>query len=84
MQALYLQHLLAKDGEILITGLPYKTGQQVNLLILQPQTVPKRLTVRQLRASGLLGLWANRQDIQDSAEYARQLRQEAQQRELLK
>ncbi|OAD24010.1 hypothetical protein THIOM_000145 [Candidatus Thiomargarita nelsonii] len=39
-----------------------------------------RLTVRQLRQSGLIGLWKNRDDIIDSAVYARQLREQAQQR----
>jgi hypothetical protein len=36
--------------------------------------------VRQLRQSGLIGLWKNRDDIIDSAVYARQLREQAQQR----
>jgi len=35
--------------------------------------------VRQLRQSGLIGLWKNRDDIIDSAVYARQLRKQAQQ-----
>ena len=37
-----------------------------------------RLTVRQLRRSGLIGLWQDRDDIEDSALYARQLREQAQ------
>ncbi|MCS7040951.1 MAG: hypothetical protein NZP34_15195, partial [Caldilineales bacterium] len=40
-----------------------------------------RLTVGQLRRSGLIGLWKDRTDIEDSSAYARQLREQAQQRE---
>lgn len=38
------------------------------------------LTVRQLRQSGLIGLWKDRDDIRDSATYARCLRERAQKR----
>ena len=37
-------------------------------------------SLRQLRQSGLIGLWKNRFDIIDSAVYARQLREQVQQR----
>jgi hypothetical protein len=39
-----------------------------------------RLTVRQLRQSGLIGMWKDRDDIRDSAAYARRLREQAQRR----
>jgi len=39
-----------------------------------------RLTVRQLRQSGLIGLWKDRNDIRDSSAYARRLREQAQKR----
>jgi len=39
-----------------------------------------QLTVGQLRESGLIGLWADRKDIADSATYARELREQAQRR----
>jgi hypothetical protein len=35
------------------------------------------LTARALAASGLVGLWADRTDLPDSPEYARQLRRQA-------
>ena len=38
------------------------------------------LTVRQLRESGLIGLWKDRYDIRDSTAYARSLREQAQKR----
>jgi hypothetical protein len=40
----------------------------------------ERLTARGLIRSGLIGLWKDRKDIGDSADYARQLRQQAQKR----
>jgi len=39
------------------------------------------LTVGDLRQSGLLGMWKDREDIEDSSLYARQLREAAQTRE---
>jgi len=51
-------------------------------MLSQPVTTIRktRLTVRKLRQSGLIGLWKNRDDITNSAAYARQLREQAQQR----
>ena len=83
MEAIRVQQVVAKDGEVLVRGIPYKKGQVVEI-ILWPQpakTAPRpRLTVRQLRQSGLIGLWKDRDDIQDSAAYARRLRERAQKR----
>ena len=39
------------------------------------------MSVRQFREAGLIGLWQDRDDIQDSAVYARQLREKAQRRD---
>jgi hypothetical protein len=51
---------------IRITGLPYRRGDRVEIIIL-PQTGKTRilpcLTVRQLRQSGLIGLWKDGSDI---------------------
>ena len=83
MEAIRVQQIVAEDGKVLITGLPYKKGQFVEIILLpQPlKTVSRsRLTVRQLRQSGLIGLWKDRDDIGDSVTYARQLREQAQQR----
>jgi hypothetical protein len=58
-------------------------GQQVEVLVLftsSPTSKRPRLTARQLLHSGLIGLWKDRQDITDSADYARQLREQAQRR----
>ena len=83
MEAIQVQQVIARDGEILITGLPYKRGQAVEVIVFLPPTTPPsraRLTVGQLRKSGLIGLWQDRDDIGDSSVYARQLREQAQER----
>ena len=83
MEAVQVHQVLAKDGEIRITGLPYKRGQAVDVIVLLPPAVPEsraRLTVGQLRRSGLIGLWQDRDDIDDSSIYARKLREQAQAR----
>ena len=83
MEAIRVQQVIAEDGKVLITGLPYKKGQCMEIVLLpQPlKTVLRsRLTVRQLRESGLIGLWKDRDDIGDSVAYARRLREQAQQR----
>ena len=83
MEAVQVQQILAKDGEVLVTGLPYLAGQAVEIIVfLHPTTQPPRasLTVGRLRRSGLLGLWQDRDDIGDSSVYPRQLREQAQKR----
>jgi len=83
MEAVRLEQVVVEDGQMVITGLPYKRGQWVEVIVLpQPQKTVRRsrLTVRQLRQSGLIGLWKDREDIGDSTVYARRLREQAQQR----
>jgi hypothetical protein len=95
MEAVRVQQVVAKDGEVLVRGIPYKKGQVVEIIVLpQPfdgkrsglrtpplKTTPRsHLTVRQLRQSGLIGMWKDRDDIRDSAAYARRLREQAQRR----
>lgn len=83
VEAFQVQQVVEKDGEILVTEVPYKKGQVVEIIML-PQPIRTRprlgLTVRQMRQSGLIGLWKDRDDIQDSTVYARRLREEAQER----
>jgi hypothetical protein len=83
MKALRLNTIVKKDGEITLTGLPCKKDEQVEVILLTPSAtnqVQRPLTARELRRSGLIGLWKNRKDIQDSAAYARQLRAQNQSR----
>ena len=84
MEAVRLQRVIEKDGELLLTDLPCKKGQRVEVIVLtEPPAVPQRqrLTAKRLLASGVVGLWQDREDITDSATYARRLREEAQRRQ---
>lgn len=84
MEAVRLQRIIEKDGELLLTELPCKKGQRVEVIVLAepPASLqPPRLTAKRLLESGLVGLWQDREDITDSAAYARQLREEAQRRQ---
>ena len=82
MQAIRLRETIEKSGELHLTNLSLRKGQQVELLILfapkEKVKHKKRLTARRLLNSGLIGLWKERTDIIDSAKYARQLREQAQ------
>lgn len=85
MEAIRLKHTITKSGELHITNLSVVEGQQIELLLLfTPKTKPKsrkKLTARQLLNSGLIGMWKDRNDIPDSVEYARRLREQAQRRQ---
>ena len=75
MEAVQRQQVIVRDGEVVVTGLPYKKGETVQIIVLgQPDASPSRLTVGRLRQSGLIGMWRDRTDISDSSAYARQLR----------
>lgn len=52
------------------------------ILLIEPSAMSRRprMTARRLLQSGLIGLWKDREDIEDSATYARQLREQAQRR----
>ncbi len=83
MEAIRMQQTIQKKGELTLRNLPVEEGQQVEVLLLFPaskKSKKARLTARQLLNSGLIGLWKERQDISDSADYARQLREVAQKR----
>ena len=83
METIRVQQVITEDGKVSITGLPYKKGQFLEVILLpQPlrTVIRSRLTVRQLRRSGLIGLWKDRDDLGDSVTYARQLREQAQRR----
>jgi hypothetical protein len=83
MEAIRIHKIVEKDGEILVTGLPYKKGQSIEVILLpesSTKSLKKHLTAKELLNSGLIGLWKDREDIKDSADYARQLREKAQNR----
>lgn len=80
-------HIVAsveQDGELHLRNLPVKRGQIIELSMrITPDHEPEApgLTAQQLLASGLIGMWQERGDLGDSVDYARQLRERAQQRE---
>lgn len=83
MEAIRVEQTITQDGQIVVTGLPYKKGQVVEVIVLARTREPRArpyLTVRQLRQSGMLGLWQDRDDIQDSTVFARTLREQAERR----
>ncbi|MCS6831232.1 MAG: hypothetical protein RMM08_09070 [Armatimonadota bacterium] len=82
MQVTRSEHIIMQDGEIHLTGLPYKRGEIVDVIVLPRGrgASERRLTVRQMKQSGIIGIWKDRKDIADSSEFARRLRDQAQKR----
>ena len=83
MDAMRVTKILEKDGDISIQGLPFKRGQVLEIIFLTNDGTPddhEPLTGKKLLESGLIGLWKDREDITDSAVFARELREEAQSR----
>ena len=83
MEALRLHKIVEDDGQVFLENLPCKKGQYIEMIVLiesNDNKTMRPLTARQLRTSSLIGMWKDRDDIIDSASYARQLRDEAQNR----
>ena len=83
MEAIRVHEIIKKDGEIHIKGLPFKKGEQIEMLMLPEIENIKnnnRLTARNILNSKLIGLWKNCKDIKNSTSYARKLRDFAQNR----
>ncbi len=70
-----------RDGQIRFDNEPeLPEGAQVILVVVGPPEGQKALTLGTLLDSPLTGMWADRADITESAEFARQLRERASQR----
>ena len=83
MDAIRIYTTVEQDGEIHLSNLPLKRGQRVEMIVLPETAAPAErppLTAGALLASGLIGLWEGREDIVDSLEFARRLRDQAQRR----
>ncbi len=83
MGAIRVYKTVKKNGEIHIKGLPFKKGEQVEMLLLPEIENIKNnncLTARNILNSKLIGLWKNHKDIKNSISYARRLRDLAQNR----
>ena len=84
MNALHVEEVLQYDGEIRVTGLPYRKGQKVDIIVFteEDESPPlSLLTADTLLNSGIVGLWKDRTDLPDSTTYARQLCEQVQHRE---
>jgi hypothetical protein len=79
MEALRFHKLIEKDGQMVLTDLPCKKGQEVELiLLLEPYPSSSGKTAKDMLHSDLVGLWKDRSDIGNSVAYARQLREQLQ------
>lgn len=80
MAAIHLKKSVEKDGELLLTGLPLKKGEEVEVTIDSKAAKPQGIPASELLKSGLVGLWKDREDIGDSSEFARKLRSRVEKR----
>jgi hypothetical protein len=82
MEAVRLHRKVAKDGELRVAGLPFRKGQEVEMILLVGGGAPakNRLTAAALSGSGLVGIWKDRSDIGDTLQFARRLREQTQKR----
>jgi hypothetical protein len=76
------------DGRIEIDAPELKPGAKAEVIVLVETRKPKRaghrqvITAADLLASGLVGMWSGRKDIGESLEFAQQLRQAAEHRDI--
>jgi hypothetical protein len=84
MQGYYRTHkAMQKNGKIVLTGLPFEEGQQLEVIVLADSDKPVRkggLTAKELVRSDIVGIWKNRKDIKDTISFARELRKKAESR----
>ena len=81
MQAIKILEIVKKDGELRMSGLPLKKGQRVEMIVMTDPIVVEStgVTARNLLKSKIVGLWKDH-PIEDSTMFARELRNEAQNR----
>lgn len=70
------------DGKVFVPDEPVDLPVGTQAIIEQNAPVRNYITARELLDSGIIGIWGARQDIGDSVEFARQLRDRAQRREI--
>lgn len=77
------------DGKTIVPDEPVSLPEGTALTVHVEPTVAegksdreKHMTMGELLDSGFVGMWKDRDDIKDSLEYARQLRERAQRRDL--
>lgn len=83
MDAIRIVTTVEQDGEIRLSNLPLKRGQRVEMIVLAEQeheAETPSFTAATLLASEVVGLWEKREDIGDSSDFARNLREQVQHR----
>jgi hypothetical protein len=72
--------VVGDGGRVTITGLPFMPGQRVKVTVeSEPaQTAPDYPTVQDWIDSGLIGIWKDRTDIEDSTEFVNRIRERLQ------
>ncbi len=82
MAAVRISTTIEHDGELRLDNLPFKKGQRVALFVVPEATQSARplMTAHDLLSSPIVGLWADRTDLGDSLDVARQLRNQMQRR----
>ncbi len=80
-ETIRVEKVLVRHGEVHLDGLPYRKGDRVELTLRPARPGRSRgLTAKEMAASPLVGMWADREDIPDSVACARQLREKAHRR----
>ena len=70
------------DGKAFVPDEPVEFAPGQRLVVrVESETPPSEGTAQDLLSSGLVGVWAHRDDIKDSSEYARDLRRQAERRQ---
>lgn len=78
MESIERHTTVTKDGEVVLTGLPFKKGETVDVTLSRAEPDSARaMTVGALLDSGLIGMWRDRADIEDSSAFSRRLRETA-------
>ena len=69
-----------KTGKSIWKDCLTKKGEEVELILIPVPKKKTTLTARKLLESDIIGLWSDHEEIEDSAVYARQLREQTQRR----
>lgn len=83
MESVHRATVVDANRSISLTDLPFEEGQLVEVVVRRSREKPavhQTLTARALLGSGLVGIWADREDLADGAAFARRLREKAQSR----
>lgn len=81
MHAHRVRAVVEEDGSITLRNLPFSKGDQVEVILLCQKEGESRKTEKTVKESASVGLWKDRDDIEDSSRYARELRRQAERRE---